>query len=517
MDKLAGWLEGYDQRKSEFLLQGFQDGFRVGFEGEPTSTVSANLKSVEGQEDIIDEYINKEKAAGRIRGPFRHPPFQSFQCSPVGLVEKKIKGEFRVIHHLSFPSGNSVNDKIPPHRTAVQYASIQDAIDLVRSVCPKAFMAKTDVKKAFRILPIHPEDRHLFVFVWRGMFYVDLAVEMGCSSSCQIFEAFSCAIDWIAQTKLGLRTVHILDDFLIASISKQIGEQDLQSFLSMCADIGVPMAPEKTFPPDTIMSFVGYEIDTVQEQVRLPVDKIRKCLTEIQNVLSKARATLKQIQSIAGLLNFACGVILPGRPFLRRLFDLTIGVRAPHFKIRITQGVKEDLRVWARFLEHHNGKCFFLSSRVLTDRDLHLFTDASGTIGFGAVFGDLWFQGRWSRWWLTQNITLLELYPIVVAIETWGDRLENKQVMLHTDNQALVSVLQNHTSKEPLVMVLVRRLVLHCLQRNLVVRARHILGKENIAADALSRFQMVHFRNACPRARQHPTPIPPLPQSLTST
>lgn len=37
--------------------------------------------------------------------------------------------------------------------------------------------------------------------------------------------------------------------------------------------------------------------------------------------------TLKELQSLVGHLNFACGVVTPGRPFLRRLYDALSGLR----------------------------------------------------------------------------------------------------------------------------------------------------------------------------------------------
>ena len=69
--------------------------------------------------------------------------------------------------------GSSINDRIPPEACSVSYASIEDAIQLVRELYPKAFMCKTDVKKAFRILPLHPSEYAMFVFQWNGFFFVD--------------------------------------------------------------------------------------------------------------------------------------------------------------------------------------------------------------------------------------------------------------------------------------------------------------------------------------------------------
>lgn len=42
-------------------------------------------------------------------------------------------------------------------------------------------------------------------------------------------------------------------------------------------------------------------------------------------------------------------MIVPGRAFLRRLIDLTIGTQKPHHHIRLSKRAKLDLLVWLRF------------------------------------------------------------------------------------------------------------------------------------------------------------------------
>ena len=79
-----------------------------------------------------------------------------------------------------------------------------------------SYLAKTDIKIAFRMLPVNPQDYHLLGMKWKGQYYYDKCMPMGCSSSCKTFEAFSTAIEWIAQDKLGIgNLLHLLDDFLL--------------------------------------------------------------------------------------------------------------------------------------------------------------------------------------------------------------------------------------------------------------------------------------------------------------
>ena len=108
----------------------------------------------------------------------------------------------------------------------------------------------------------------------------------------------------------------------------------------MCKYLGVPIAPEKTVGPSTILTFAGIELDTNAMEARLPADKILKTRSILFEFLCRRKATLKEVQSLIGLLNFACTVVPPGRAFLRRLIDLTKGVHAPFYRIRLTRSVK---------------------------------------------------------------------------------------------------------------------------------------------------------------------------------
>ena len=109
------------------------------------------------------------------------------------------------------------------------------------------------------------------------------------------------------------------------------------------------MAPEKTFGPSTILTFAGVELDTICCESRLPEDKLLKCKQLIVEFLRKKKATLRELQSLTGVLNFACSVVVPGRCFLRRLIDLTIGLKRPGHFVRVSKEVKADLFTWQQF------------------------------------------------------------------------------------------------------------------------------------------------------------------------
>ncbi|CAG2213337.1 unnamed protein product [Mytilus edulis] len=392
---LSKYLELYDPELREFLINGFTKGFKLGANGENISFLTCkNHQSALDKPEIVTEKIEKEIKKGRYRGPFNSPPLPNFICSPLGLVPKKEEGQYRVIHDLSFPKGNSVNSSIPAEYTSVSYENIENVIHLVQSQGHKALMARADVENAFRLLPINPEDYHFLGFTWNGKFYYDTCLPMGLSSSCQLFEKFSTALHWILTSSFGISNVsHLLDDFVFVSkASSKACDYALHSFLKLCKTIGVPIKHEKTRFPTTVLTIYGIEIDSNEMIARLPSDKIEKIYDMLVSVKRRRSVTLRDLQSLIGLLNFACSVIIPGRAFLRRLINLTLGHTNPQFRITLNAEARADLRAWFEFIEHFNGKLCFLFDNWVSSDTLRLYSDAAGVHGgFAAVFGNDWF------------------------------------------------------------------------------------------------------------------------------
>ena len=326
---------------------------------------------------------------------------------------------------------------------------------------------------------------------------------------------FSSAIQYIARKERVSHITHYLDDFLIVNSKSEHCKEDLDKFISICNDIHIPLAKDKTMGPTQVINFLGYEIDTLSEVIRLPQEKLDKCMSIIRNLLNRNKCTLRDLQSLLGLLNFACAVIVPGRAFLQRLYWLTIGIKKPHFFIRLTIQAKKDLEIWMQFLQNYNGITLYKEELFLSEHVLHIFTDASQSLGCGAVFNKHWFSLAWpSNWWSHQNITFLELVPIVLALETWSHELSNNNLIIHTDNMALVYIINSQSSKEILVMHFIRRLVLKALTSNINVKAIHVQGSKNKLSDYLSRLQVDRFKMLHPIADVEPSQVQPLPLSL---
>lgn len=508
--RLASFLVDYDPAKKRYLEEGFSHGFSLLFKGAPFSSFSANHSSALQNPHVLFNMIQEELSLGRIAGPFSTPPADPFVVSPLGLVPKKDTGKFRVIHDLSFPRHCAVNDFITDADATVVYQSFDIIVGHVQRSGAGALIAKADIESAFRIIPVRPRDRFLLGFTINGQYYFDRCLPMGCRSSCAIFECFSNALQWIAVNKLGIRLMsHILDDFIfVGPAGSTITRKSLDSFINLCSFSGIPIKHSKTIYPSTCVTVHGIELDTVRMQARLPQDKLNKARQLVNDFRAKRRVTLKELQSLLGFLNFACKVVRPGRPFLRRLINLTKGVPFSHYHVYLSTQSRADLDAWSRFLTSFNGISIFPDVGTINSDFLKMFTDAAGSTGFAGVFGSKWFAHAWPSGWENVHITTKEMFPIIIILELWGSCFANRKVLFFTDNAAVADIINKQTCKEERTMELVRRLVLASLTHNVLFRARHISGASNVVADHLSRFSFQTARQIAPFLDAQPTAIP---------
>ncbi|XP_063790754.1 uncharacterized protein LOC134945420 [Pseudophryne corroboree] len=513
--ELQRWLSLYpDEAAASFLLEGFQHGFRLPIPDSVYVVARQNLRSAREFPQEVRRKVDGEIGLGRMAGPYALSPLPSLCISPVGVVPKKAIGKFRLIQHLSHPPGLSVNDAIPEAQCRVQYQSFDDALRLVRDCGPGSLLAKLDVESAFRLLPLHPDSLRFLGFKIGGEFYVDRCLPMGCSVSCAYFECFSIFLHWCVQTASGqLGVAHYLDDFLFVGPGDSSVCGDILSVArSLFCALGVPVAQDKCEGPCTCLSYLGIEIDTVGGCCRLPEDKVRKLLGLITDCLGKRRVRLKHVQSLLGSLNFACRIIPMGRIFCRKLERATAGTVRQNHSVYLSREIKDDLWIWVSFLVSFNREVLW-PAPCCSSKQLQLFTDASGSLGFGAFFAGAWCAAAWPASWVTRgftkNLLLLELFPILVALELWAGRFANRDILFLCDNLGVVHAINNQRSSSPQALRLLRHLVLVCLQCNINFRARHVPGVDNGIADALSRFQFDKFRKLVPGAEAEGLQCPP--------
>ena len=138
--------------------------FTLGFAGHECSTYGKNKATVINNIENAEDKINNEINLKQIAGPFKTPPFDNLKISPLALRPKRKANKYRLLHNLSFPYDHtSIDLNIPDSYSKGKYDLLQSAIKIIQEL-PNASLAKSDLKDAFRLIPLHPSQFHLTGF-----------------------------------------------------------------------------------------------------------------------------------------------------------------------------------------------------------------------------------------------------------------------------------------------------------------------------------------------------------------
>ena len=511
IEQLQYELTYYQPTLKNKLLASLKEGFDIGYKGPQFSLLTQNLKSASQYPIPLRDNIVSELIAKRIAGPFSEPPLPFFRTSPIGVIPKKDSSKFRTITDLSSPEALSVNAFIPPSESSVQFNHFDEAVKIVAKLGTGALLAKLDVKSAFRICPVREADWHLLGFSFENWFFVDLCLPFGLRSSVNRFTQLADAVLWILQNNYNiLHSTNYLDDYFIAGpANSKVCHNNLRLAISVFDKLGIPLAPEKVVSPCSTLTYLGIVIDSEKMELRLPDDKMSDLSDLLASFKVTRKITKRDLLSLIGKLSFASKIIPSGRTFIRRLIDLSTSVKKLSHHITLNHNAKQDINWWLSFLPSWNGKHKILDPNVTLSPDLHLYTDASGSFGFGIYFDGRWVAQKWPPAFRSYSIQYKELFPIYLACYLWANEFSQKRLLFHCDNLAVTDIWHSGTSNCPKIMTLIRKLFFITAKHNFTVNVKHIPGTNNSIADALSRLQMVKFRQLAPKAHPIETKIPP--------
>ena len=512
--KLETWqtkLAGHpDQRFAHYILAGLQRGFRIGF-----NHGSASLRQGEGNmkgdnPQAVADYLKAELEANRLsRLSKAEASTIGVHFSPIGVIPKKGKpGKWRLIVNLSAPSGGSVNDGVDKESIRFSYTSVDAIADRVVALGRGSQLAKMDIKQAYRMIPVHPEDRYLLGMLWEGVAYVDKTLPFGLRSAPLIFTAVADALQWMMLRDGASFVDHYVDDFV--TVGKPRSDECARNARVMhrtCAAAGAPVEERKSEGPATQITSLGIEIDSIVMEIRLPADKLSNLQAQLAQWRGKKGCTKTELESLVGSLSHACKVVRYGRSFLRRLINLGKLAKKPRHFFRLNREARSDIEWWHQFAATWNGVSMLLPQRQ-ANPDVTVTSDASGKWGCGAFCGACWFQLQWVTGQEQSHITVKELIPIVIAAAVWGRAWSGRSVQAWCDNSAAVAGVNWGDSAAPEVSHLLRCLAFIKAKWQFTLRASHIRGVNNELADALSRNNATSFFANYPQAHPAPTPLP---------
>ena len=289
--------------------------------------------------------------------------------------------------------------------------------------------------------------------------------------------------------KQGYRIVIYLDDvLLLLASSKEEALRLTQMSLSLLQSLGFLINWTKsTLSPVQSITDLGFVISSVNMTIYLPKAKVQRVYAVCNNSLSQPKMSRRQLASLLGTLASCRLAIWVALLHLRALQILLIQTLRNHqfdynCPVFLNPKSRAELTWWLNNLPKVNG-----SPVSPPPPDLTILSDALMQ-GWGATCQGKSTNGEWSSQESIQHINLLKLKAAFLALKTFLKNQSHKVVLLKLDNSAVVAYLNNKggTLSVPL-MSLALEIWTWCLQRNILISAQHVPGKENTIADLESR------------------------------
>ena len=116
-----------------------------------------------------------------------------------------------------------------------------------------------------------------------------------------------------------------------------------------------------------------------------------------------------------------------------------------------------------------------------------LHSDASLFAWGGVLNGKALAHGIWQQSERRHHITTLELLAVIRNVKAFLPRLKNKRVLLHEDNQAVVYIIRERTSRSPVIMAYMWKLWAILDLNQIDMQVQYVKSELN-PADAPSRL-----------------------------
>ena len=251
----------------------------------------------------------------------------------------------------------------------------------------------------------------------------------------------------------------------------------------------------------------------------VPEDKVLDLQAGIGRMLAHTHTTKWSLQSLVGKMSFVAKALPGARPFFRSLIDATKGLPHPYSKQTLGDAMRMDLALWLRFIKNWNGRARWRHA------DPVVITHDASKSGFGFYLSSLpsgfdpgrlpqrlrpgsAFAGSFSREHMLHNdhsIQYGEMLAIAVSVAMYAPYLQNRSVLVVSDNGTDVHIINRQRTASPPLLTLLRAIYRVCAEYNIDILARHLPGEDNPVADLLSRPNLHMFRSHTPPHARHDT------------
>ena len=340
---------------------------RIDYRDSKQQIINLNLQFIKKVFKVLTKNIENQQTHDRIfclKLISKYIIIFSFKLTP------KFNNKWRKIHYLFHLFKKSVNDNIFKVFKTIEYMTVNKTIEKIFDLKSKTMLIKRDLTDAFRHVFVVKADWWLLEFKWQKQCWIDWFLFFGLRTFPFLFDLFVKGINWVVCEKKW-QCIYYLNDFLIFIFSENDYQTYEEFFVKLCKQLDINIKIEKDFAK-LIAIFLSIELNIVDMTVRLPADKQKAALEKIDVVLKAKSISYEVLESLVGLLFFACKIVIFEKFFLRHLYDALTPSEWKHH-IKINKTIKIDFLWWNEFLSKWNDVCFLKRIRFIAE----IYTDVS--------------------------------------------------------------------------------------------------------------------------------------------
>ena len=379
---------------------------------------------------------------------------------------------------------------------------------------PGSRFAKYDMRDGFWSVPVHPGSRHRLVMRHPGTGRLMWCARLpfGYLDSPRLFCSVTEALAAELRRRvagMGIHVIVFVDDWLVIGDDEAKTRRGCEMLEALFAEFGVEWAPHKQRGPCAVIEFLGMLLCNVEGARCIALTegrqaKLRGMINEWAARRPAAGERLvvgaKELAKLLGHLVFGSQVVPGGRTYMQSMLSSFAGLEVDWRRgavrrtgggewgeMSVGDGFWRDLEWWSDHLERRN--CVSLVAPALGEAAI-TGTDASGW-GTGQL---VWLDGGREEVQLPftlaeqrRPINWRELLGVLRVVETWGERLHGRVVLIEADNTAAVGAASKMASSSEDMQELVRRLLEACEEHDIELRMCHTPGAMLDRPDQTSR------------------------------